>query len=392
MSAVTLGQEAAAWLAENWKPETYTEADRVEWLQQVHAAHWLAPTWSVEMGGKGCSAEEARGIEEAFKAVGAPGGNFDRINFAGNVLNEFGHGRVRELIPGMITEAIKTCLLYSEPGAGSDLASLRTRADLEGDHYVITGQKVWTSGGAEAEYGLLLARTDWDKPKHKGISFFLIPMKQPGIEVRPIDQITGARHFNEVFLENARVPADHLLGNLNEGWAVLMRGLYYERLWMGEGGAERRAGASTAVIVDLIDMARRHGKLADPAIRQELAQAIAWRKLADLNMKRGKFAAEDEAEAAKLIALGKVSASRYLHNDARLMTMILGAETLIDGEGWPEGTDVNFRALHAFQNSIGGGTDQIQRNIIAERILGLPREMEPDRNIPFRESRAVKGG
>lgn len=385
----SLANEASAWLRANWRPHEYDAArDRVEWLKKVHAAQWLAPTWPEELGGQACSQEDAREIEAAFKAAGAPGGNADRINIPANVIRKFGTGPVRDMIVGFLTEEIRYCLLYSEPGAGSDLASIRTRADLIDNHYVVSGQKVWTSGGKEADFGLLLARTDWDKPKHKGISFLLCPMRQPGVEVRPIHQITGARHFNEVFLDGATVPAEYLLGTLDGGWGVLMEALYYERIWMGEGGAERKAGTTTSNIPDLIGLARSRGKLDDPVLRQNLARTLAWRKLSDLNMARAKFST-DPAEAERLMSLGKLVASRYLHADASVMAEILGAEAMLDGDSHPDAADANFRGLHAYQNSIGGGTDQIQRNIIAERILGLPREIELDRNIPFRESRAL---
>ncbi len=303
----------------------------------------------------------------------------------------FGTEAVKQaLLPRLLAGGIPFCLLYSEPGAGSDLASVRTRAERAEGGWRITGQKVWTSGAQTAEFGLLLARTDWDAPKHKGLSAFLTPMRQAGVDVRPLCQITGERHFNEVFIDGALVPADHLLGQVNEGWKVLQSALGYERVGMGAGASERRPGSVGDNRVDLIALAHGRGRLADPLIRHQLAQAIAWRQLNALNMDRAR--AEITASgASSLPSLGKLAMSRILHGDARVMTAILGAASLLDGPEQPDAEDANYRALHAYMTSIGGGTDQIQRNIIAERILGLPREHEADRELPFRESRAVIG-
>jgi len=216
-------------------------------------------------------------------------------------------------------------------------------------------------------------------------------MKQPGIEVRPIHQITGDRHFNEVFLDNAQVPVGYLLSQEGTGWKVIQTALAYERLIMGEGAAERRFDQQDSDNrPDLIALAKRYGRLQDPCLRQEIAQAVAWRRLNELNCERGKAALEP-GEASPLMSLTKLAISRILHNDARVLRHIIGADALLEGPDAPDADDVNFRSLHAYMNSIGGGTDQIQRNIIGERVLGLPREIEMDRNIPFRESLAVTG-
>jgi alkylation response protein AidB-like acyl-CoA dehydrogenase len=295
----------------------------------------------------------------------------------------------RRMIPEFLLGATQ-CLLYSEPGAGSDLAAVRTRADRKGDSYVVNGQKVWTSGAMRADYGLLLARTDWDVPKHTGLSFIIVPMKSAGIEVRPINQITGDSHFNEVFLDNVEVPVANRVGAEGEGWKVMQTALAVERLIMGEGAGERRQGSFKDNSVSLIDVAREAGKLGDPVLRQEIAQALAWRQLNALNLVRAKQEMA-QGSASPIMSLGKLAMSRILHGDAAVMTKLLGAAAMLDGAAHERAADANYRAANAYMTSIGGGTDQIQRNIISERVLGLPKELEADRSIPFRQSRAVTG-
>ncbi len=391
-----LREEVRGWLAEHWdasaqKPRKISAGG--SWRRLVVDAGWAAPRWPVEWGGRGLSDADGNVVEAEFRRVGAPGSGQDRSHVSANTLLNFGTDELkREALGRLIAEEITTCLLYSEPGAGSDLAAVRTRAERQGDHWVVNGHKIWTSGARTAEYGLLLARTDWDRPKHKGLSFFFLPMKAAGVVMRPIHQITGDSHFNEVFLDDVEVPAANLLGNLNEGWKVLQVGLAYERLIMGEGIGERRQGASKDEHnrVDLIALARQEGLLRNDSIRNELAQVLANRHLNELNMARAKTEI-DQNNSSPVMSLSKLAMSRILHEEARMMTKMLGASSMLDGEQHALAADVNYRAANAYMTSIGGGTDQIQRNIIAEHVLGLPREHEADRNIPFRESRSLTG-
>jgi alkylation response protein AidB-like acyl-CoA dehydrogenase len=277
------------------------------------------------------------------------------------------------------------CLLYSEPGAGSDLAGLRTRADRDGDDWVVNGQKVWTSFAAHADYGLLVARTDWDAPKHKGISFFIFPMRQAGVEVRPIHQITGESEFNEVFITDARVPHANLVGEPGGGWAVLQLALAHERRLMGDlARTSKSSGDLKPDSNSLIGMARAAGRLSDSHIRQEIAVVEGYAAVNRWNTRRAKNTA-DKGEAATLRSLGTIAMSRILHETARVQTEITGGETMLAGPDHPVGDAITFRALNAYFTSIGGGTDQIQRNIVGERILGLPKEPEPYRDTAFRD-------
>lgn len=388
-----LRAEVRAWLVANWDNTLPQDQDKWNlsaatkaWIAKVIDARWAVPTWPKEWFGRELTQEQGDIIADEFVRVGAPGARLDRSNLAACTVMAVGSEELkREMILGLLTREIGQCLLYSEPAAGSDLAGVRTRAERDGDDYVINGQKVWTSGAAYADYGMLLARTDWDVPKHKGLTFFFFPMKQPGVEVRPLRQITNESHFNEVFITNARVPARNIMGGLNNGWSVLQTALAYERATMGNRPS--RGGRLSKTSDDLVALARQYGRLGDKALRQELAGVLPLRKLNALNNARAK-ASLAQGTTSPLMSLSKLAMSRIVHEEARVRTTILGAESLLDGADHPLADDTNFLALNAFVTSIGGGTDQIQRNIISERVLGLPKEIEVDRNVPFRQVRS----
>jgi len=378
-----LRDEVHDWLAANWIPGI----DRASWAKLVVDAGWAVPSWEPEWYGRGLSEAQSRLVAAEFAAAGAHGCGHDRANLFACTLHDVGTDeQKRRLIPPSIRGESKWCLLYSEPGAGSDLAGLRTRAERDGDEWVVNGQKVWTSFATTADYGMLVARTDWDVPKHQGISFFMLPMRQPGVEIRPIHQITGESEFNEVFIEDARVPAENLVGELNAGWSVLQTALGYERRFMGDLARTtkdtRRPRPEKANL--LVELAREAARLDDPYIRQQIARVDALATVNRWNTQRSK-AVVDRGEAATLMALGKIAMSRILHETARVETEIVGAEAMLAGPENPIGDAVTFRTMNAYFTSIGGGTDQIQRNIIGERILGLPKEPEPYRNTPFRD-------
>jgi alkylation response protein AidB-like acyl-CoA dehydrogenase len=378
-----LRSEVRKWLAANWTPEV----DRAGWAHTVVEAGWAVPSWEPQWYGRGLSDAQSRLVAAEFTAVGAPGCGHDRANLFACTLHDVGtDDQKRRLIPPSIRGESRWCLLYSEPGAGSDLAGLRTRAERDGDEWVVNGQKVWTSFAKTADYGMLVARTDWDVPKHQGISFFMLPMRQPGVDIRPIHQITGESEFNEVFIEDARVPAENLVGELNAGWSVLQTALGYERRFMGDlartAKDNKRPRAEKSNL--LVELAREAGRLDDPYIRQQIARVDALATVNRWNGQRSKAAA-DRSEAATLMALGKIAMSRILHETARVETEIVGAEAMLAGPDNPVGDAVTFRTMNAYFTSIGGGTDQIQRNIVGERVLGLPKEPEPYRNTPFRE-------
>ena len=401
---MTAADEARAWLAGHWR----ADRPRNEWLEEVVDSGWAAPSWPREWYGRGVTTEEAKEVAAEFRRVGAPGSGQDRHNLWANTLLAYGtDGLKRRLLRPLLLDAVVMCLLYSEPGAGSDLAALQTRADRDGDEFVVTGQKVWTSGARKAEYGMLVARTDWDVPKHQGISFFFFPMRQPGVEIRPIRQITGESLFNEVFIDGARVPAENMLGQLNAGWRVLQTALAYERSLMGDmargprdpkrSGADGEEagpmgdGGTGGAEVDLVALARQAGRWDDPLTRQAVMRVHTLRQVNKWNAERAKAQLE-QGTASPILSLGKLAMSRILHEGAHVQRLINGAEAMLDGPDHPQGDAANFLSLNAYFTSIGGGTDQIQRNIIGERVLGLPKEPEVDRDVPFRDVRRAAPG
>ena len=286
---------------------------------------------------------------------------------------------------------------------------MQTRAERDGSEWVVNGQKVWTTNGFEADYGLLIARSDWDVPKHRGITFFFFPMKQPGVEVRPLRQITGGAQFNEVFITDARVPDANVVGGVGEGWRVLQTALAVERQLMGSlsASASEIAGGSqgsrrprpepedesSAVFVEggasPVELARQWGLAGDPVVRQAIARLYTLRAVNRWNAIR----ARDEARkgtSSSVASIGKLAMSEILHSSARLNASILGASALLTGPDSGDADEVNLAMLTAYVNSIGGGTDQIQRNILGERVLGLPKEPDVDRDIAFRDVRKAE--
>jgi alkylation response protein AidB-like acyl-CoA dehydrogenase len=376
-----LRAEVRSWVADTHRPDR----TRREWLELVVDRGFAVPSWPREWHGLGLSAELSRVVASELAAAGVPGGSQDVHNLWANTLLAYGTDALkRRLIRPLLLEEVPMCLLYSEPGAGSDLAGLQTRADRDGDDFVVTGQKVWTSSAQTAEYGMLVARTDWDVPKHRGISFFFFPMRQPGVEVRPLKQITGESHFNEVFIDGARVPAENLLGGLNDGWRVLQTALAYERSVMGD--VARGVGSTGATDVDLWALARERGRAGDPVLRQAIARVHTLRAVNRWNAARAKSQLQ-QGSSSPILSLGKLAMSRILHEGAYVQSMIVGADAMLVGPDNPSGDAAAFLTLNAYFTSIGGGTDQIQRNIIGERVLGLPREPDVDRDLPFRDVR-----
>jgi alkylation response protein AidB-like acyl-CoA dehydrogenase len=383
--------EAEQFIKEHWS----TDVDAAVWRELVIDSRWAALRWPEDCLGRGLDDDTANAVEELFVAAGAPGTGQDKTNlWAGSVVG-FGTPELKaQFIRPLLMDQVAMCLLYSEPSAGSDLAGLRTTAVRDGDEWIINGQKVWTSGARDADYGMLIARTDWDQPKHRGISFFYFPMKQSGVEVRPLRQATGDSRFNEVFITDARVPAGNMLGELNKGWWVLQSALAYERAVMGisKRGPRGAGGGKTAEAMghvpvpdlSLVALAKTVGKNTDPAIRQKLARLYCMRTVNDLNNQRSKAMSEGGG-SSPLASFGKLSMSGLLHFAGHLQGELLGVEATLDGDQNPRARDANYSQLNAYFTSIGGGTDQIQRNIIGELVLGLPKEPQLDRDMAFSE-------
>lgn len=400
-NVTTAAAEALAWVAENYDAGRDAEGPaRRALLERLVDSGWAAPSWPVENHGRGLDPEVARATDGVFRSVGIDGYGQDAVNlWAGTIISAGSDELKQQFIRKMLLNEVNMCLLYSEPGAGSDLAAIRTSAVRDGDEWIINGQKVWTSGGRSADYALLITRTDLDQPKHTGITFFFLPMKQEGVEVRPLRQATGDARFNEVFITDARVPHENMLGEYNRGWWVLQTALAYERAAMGQSGRRRQTQKASESVrssdseagapvpdLSLIDLARESGVSSDPQIRQRLMALRAMVMVNDWNGQRAK-AAMKAGSSSPLMSLGKLAMSGILHTAGSLQGSILGAEAMLGGESSPKAADATYSMLNAFFTSIGGGTDQIQRNIIGERILGLPKEPEVDKDVAFRDVR-----
>ena len=384
-------REIRQWIAGNWDPELPI----VQWRERLADSGWACPGWPRQWCGRSLPAALAAAAAEELKEAVVPGpASGVGMALVAPVVLEYGSGELkRRFMRATVTGEISWCQLFSEPGAGSDLAGLQTRATFRNE-WIVTGQKVWSTGAATADFGLLLARTDADVPKHRGITAFVLPMRQPGVQVRPLRQMNGHRSFNEVFMDEARIPATYVIGEPGAGWTVARATLAHERrlaafpappatargrAWR-EAIAERTAAAEPhkwypqrAGRPDLvIPQARATGRSADPVVRQEIGRLIelAW----SARWMEARAAAARAAGQEAVGSLGKLASSRIAQQAARVHSMIAGASGMLAGPDAPLGGIVAEILVSVPGISIAGGTDEIQRTIIAERILGLPRE------------------
>jgi alkylation response protein AidB-like acyl-CoA dehydrogenase len=390
--------EIRAWLADNlpanWGSEM-TPGERAAfhsgWTRQLYDGGWICASWPVEYGGKGLSTMQAVVLNEEFARAGAPmRADFFGDTLVGPTILQWGtEAQKQEFLPKILSGRISWCQGFSEPDAGSDLASLNCRAELDGDEWVINGQKVWTSQAQHADYIFLLARTDPAAPKHKGISYLLVPMRQAGVEIRPIEQPDGSREFNEVFFSDVRCPEDNVVGGVNNGWSVAMTTLGFERGSSATTSHRRFAKEWDAIVAS----ARANGRISDPVVRQGLAQAWVRIKIMQINGYRSLTAvlqARKDPGVAALGATNKMFWSEHHRDTLELAMDVLGmegqiltgetGETFVPGQGVRKGRDgypvSTMQASFFFSRSetIWGGTAEIQRNIVGERVLGLPKE------------------
>ncbi|MBI2704177.1 MAG: acyl-CoA dehydrogenase family protein [Actinobacteria bacterium] len=287
-----------------------------------------------------------------------------------------------ELLPKMYRGDIVGCQMFSEPGAGSDLAGLQTRAERDGDEWIVNGQKVWTSGAHYSDIGEIICRTDADLPKHKGLTGFIIDMNAPGVEVRPLRQMTGGANFNEVFFEDVRVPDSHRLGDVNQGWSVALTTLMNERASIGAGAAGGGMGLSS--ITRLEQLVAHFGANDDPLVRQELMSVYINFQVAKYTNQR----AMDKIKAGQLpgpeMSIAKLSLTRNLTRTVEFVSSVLGPRIAADAGEW--GTYSWNQLLCGIPGMrVAGGTDEVMKNIIGERVLGLPKDPGIDAKTPFRE-------
>ena len=352
---------------------------------RIGAAGYITPTWPKEYGGLGVKPKVAAAIARTLGRYRMP--RFDNpvgVDLAGPAILRWGTDeQKRRFVAPIARHQEIWCQLFSEPGAGSDLAGLATRAVRDGDTWIVRGQKVWTSLGHVAAFGLLLARTDPDVPKHKGITAFLVPMDQPGILVRPLRQITGDPEFSEVFFDEVAIDDSLRLGDVDQGWAVAISVLMNERQSVAGGAAlpGTVAGRSIAALIE------RHAPVADPALRARLVDAYIEDRLMKFTNQR---AADRRRAGQPNGPEGSITKLFFSEHTQRLQNLAVDLEgpaavAWPEGDRWLKNTAWSF--LRVRSKTIAGGTSEVQRNILGERVLGLPKEPEVDRAVPWSEVR-----
>jgi alkylation response protein AidB-like acyl-CoA dehydrogenase len=396
--------ELADWVRRHWDPAMALR----DWRERLLESGWAVPSWPRRWHGRGLPAwaDELVGSELLrLGAVGVPVGSGTWL--AAPTILAHGSDDLRDrFLTAILTGEQTWCQLFSEPGAGSDLAGLSTSAVRDGDSWVVNGQKVWNTSAHHADMGMLLARTDWSVPKHQGITYFALPMQQPGVEVRQLRQMNFHASFNEVFLTDARVPADNVIGEVGQGWKAALTTLAYERRFsalrrpaysaapgraLDEARAEaddhfatyswypQRAGRPDLVI----EHARAAGVSDDPVVRQAIARLITLQRTATWTAERARVARALGARPGAEGSVGKLAASNVARESARVHSMIAGAAALLTGPDSPFGGVIAEVLMSVPGQSIAGGTDEIQKNILAEKVLGLPPEIRVDKDVPF---------
>jgi len=401
--------ECRAWLEANWDPNL----GLVEWRMKLAESGWGNPHWPTKWYGRDLPAGLMPVVEEEFKRIGAIGVAKAgiRVLAAATILEHGTDMHKEKFLLRIMTGEDTWCQLFSEPGSGSDVAGAVTRAEMKGNQWIVNGQKVWTTSAHKAHWGLLLARTDWDARKHAGLSYFIIDMKQPGVQVHPLRQMNGHASFNQVFMTDAKVEPEFLVAGVGDGWAVTTTTLMHERRgadgvrsW-GQGSADRperayveeRAEIATVMEpykwypqragrVDLIlPRAKETGALADPVVRQEIAKLLIMTKAAEWTARRARTAQEQGRPQGPEGSLGKLASSHIARAAARVHTQMTGANALLTGEDSPMNGVIAEILVSVPATSIAGGTDEIQRNIISERVLKMPRERTGDSDKPFKD-------
>jgi alkylation response protein AidB-like acyl-CoA dehydrogenase len=408
MSEANVVAEVRAWLEANWDPD----ASLVEWRGKLADSGWAVPHWPTAWHGRGLPVSLLPAINEQFVAVGAVGaaGTGPRVLAAVTLLEHASPAIKTRFLRRILTGEDAWCQLFSEPGSGSDLAGATTRADFDGTEWIVNGQKVWNTSAHHADFGLLVARTDWDAPKHQGLTYFVIDMRQPGVEVRQLRQMNGHASFNEVFFTDAKIPSDWIVGAKNNGWAVAMTTLAHERrpaMAISGVSPEGRSGRvyeeahaeaevanepyrwypQRAGRVDLVvPRAKETGAWNDPVVRQEIAKLLTLARSTNWMARRAAAAQRIGRPQGPEGSLGKLAASNVARQASHVHTLIAGADAMLTGQDGALDGIIAEILVSVPATSIAGGTDEIQRNIIGERVLGLPKEPRADtgpfRNIP----------
>jgi len=424
--------EARAWFESNWDSDLTLE----QWWDRYGGSGWAFPTWPANAFGKGLDRDAARIVEEERQRAGAyaaPSGIGPMM--AGPTIAEHASSeQIERFLPGLVTGRDIWCQLFSEPGSGSDLASIQSTAVRDGDEWTVNGQKVWTSGAQHARYGILIARTNKEVPKHEGITYFVLDMHQPGVEVRPLREMTGGATFNEVFFTDVRIGDADRIGDVDRGWSVAVTTLSHERKSLGAGAMGGMAGGGAMLGISIggtggeasgrPDPNARVGDLAtgsspmaafgggdggegggagmagmfrmlpalfgkqnDPIVRQDLARLYSMMEISRYTALRSKAAAARGDAPGPEQSTGKLMMSVMMRQMRDFMLGLQGPSGMLMGADAPMNGMAQWMALFSPAISIAGGTDEIQRNIIGERVLGLPPEPRTDKEVAFRELR-----
>jgi alkylation response protein AidB-like acyl-CoA dehydrogenase len=376
-----------------------SRADYERWYPAFGRSGLVVPTWPVEYGGLDVSPVAARAIEAELRPYNLGRLNPLGLNLAAPAL--FAHGTDEQrsrFLPPIVRNDEVWCQLFSEPGAGSDLASLAMRAERDGDEWVLTGQKVWTTWAHLADFGVCLARTDPEVPKRKGITYFLVDLRAPGVEVRPLRHIGGDVDFNEVFLEGVRVPDAHRVGAAGDGWRVANATLSGERQMVsgsGSGGVDRIGGSGTRRLVDSAATLRATGRAVEAPLRQRIVRAYSEEQIRGWTNQRVRAGLRAGRSPGPESSVGKVHQGSLNQRIQEIAVDLLGAA----GQAWEPigagGGDADAYSgslpyevagmLRSRANTIEGGTTEVNKNIVGERVLGLPRDPDPYRGVPWRE-------
>jgi alkylation response protein AidB-like acyl-CoA dehydrogenase len=389
-------REAAARGGNSAIREVRSRADYEAWYPVFGASGLVMPTWAREYGGLGVTPETASAMRAVLTPYNLRALNPLGLNNTAAALFAYGtdEQKLRFLAP-IVRNEEKWCQLFSEPGAGSDLASLATRAVRDGDEWVVTGQKVWTTWGQDADFAILLARTDPSRPKNKGITYFLVDMHQPGVDVRPLRHISGEVEFNEVFLDQARVPDFGRLGDVNDGWRVAGATLSSERQMVagaGSGGSGRVGGSG---VDRLLTLAREHGLADDPRVRQRLAALWSEERIRAWTNQRVASNLAAGQTPGPAASIGKVHQAGLNQRVQAAAVDLLGAHAMAwdaggvvahDSDAYYESLPFEISGmLRSRANTIEGGTTEVNKNILGERVLGLPREPDAWLGKPWSE-------
>ena len=379
----TVQAECAQWMTAHWNPELSLR----EWRELLVDSGWAVPHWPTQWMGKGLPTWSEKVVSNELHRIGAPGlPTGVGMSLAAPTILEHGSDDLKtRFLRSTLTGEFSWCQLFSEPGAGSDLAGLSAKAVRDGDEWIVNGQKVWTTGAHYSKFGILIARTDPDAPKHKGISYFICPMDLPGIEIRTIKNIAGAESFNEVFFTDVRIPHANVVGDVNDGWRLAKVTLGNERVSLSTGGVLWGNGPTA---LDVIAEAKKLG-ITNQTMRHRLVDIYIEHTILEIIRMRTLTARLRGTQPGPEASIRKIMADEHGQKVMEIARDLIGAEAMVigppDAQVGKSITSKSWYSGYMFSKAltIGGGTGEVQRNILGERVLGLPVEPDPTSGLPW---------